>query len=67
MQKIILILLAAFCFLHIIRDYMQIRYGYSHSWFTNIGHIWHAPQYERQGMVVFFLAGCLFLYLALHR
>jgi len=43
---------------------MQIKYGYSKNWFVSFGHIWHAPQYEKQGMVVFFLLGALFLFLA---
>jgi hypothetical protein len=65
MKQIILIAISAFCFLHILRDYMQVKYGYSHSWFTSVGHVWHAPQYEKQGMVVFFALGMGFLYLAL--
>jgi hypothetical protein len=64
-MDLLLFILAAFCFLHVYRDYLQIKNGYK-TWFTRIGHIWHAPQYEKQGMAVFFLAGCLFTYLAFH-
>jgi hypothetical protein len=64
-MKIILLVISAFCFLHIYRDYLQIKYGYK-TWFTKFGHVWDRPQYEKQGMVVFFFAGSLFLYLAFH-
>lgn len=64
MRQAILLLLALFCFVHIYRDYKQIKYGYK-TWFTRFGHIWHAPQHEVKGMIVFFLLGCLFLYLGM--
>ena len=62
-MKIIFVIIAAFCFLHIYRDYLQIKHGYN-TWFTKFGHIWHAPQHEKKGMVVFFLLGGLFLFIA---
>ena len=65
MYKIIFIVLGLFCFLHIYRDYLQIKHGYK-TWFTKFGHIWHAPQHEKKGMVVFFTLGVIFFYLAFH-
>lgn len=63
-QKIIFIILGLFFFLHIARDYLQIKYGYSKDWFVSFGHVWHAPQYEKQGMVVCLVLGCFFIFLA---
>ena len=64
-MKIIFLVISLFCFVHIYRDYLQIKHGYK-TWFTGFAHFWHAPKYERHGMVVFFLVGSLFFYLALH-
>ena len=64
MHHLIYGLLAAFSFLHIYRDYQQIKYGYNHSWFTRVGHVWNAPKYEKPGMVVFAGLGIIFLVLA---
>lgn len=61
MPKVILIGISLFCLAHIIRDFLQIKYGYKFSWFTRFGHVWHAPKYEIHGIVVFFLAGSLSL------
>ena len=62
--KNIFVGLGLFFFLHIVRDIMQIRYGYNHSWFTRFGHVWHAPQYEKQGIMVCLILGLMFFYLA---
>lgn len=62
-MKVIYFLLAAFCFVHIYRDYLQIK-GVK-NWFTQIGHFWNAPKYEKHGMVVFLILGLSFLYLGL--
>jgi hypothetical protein len=64
-MKIIFIILAVFCFLHIYRDYLQLKHGYN-TWFTRFGHVLHAPQYEKKGMVVFLSAGLIFFYLAFY-
>lgn len=61
---IALFAIALFCLIHIIRDVCQIKYGYT-NWFTKFGHVWHAPQYEKHGVVVFALIGTLFVYLGL--
>lgn len=66
MLRVALIGLALFCYLHILRDYLQIKYGYEHSWLTRLGHVWEAPKYERHGMVVFFIVGTTCLYWAAH-
>lgn len=63
MLQVVYILIAAFCFLHIYRDYLQIKNGYN-TWFTKFGHVWHRPQYEKHGIVVFLALGCLFIFLA---
>ncbi|HZP55650.1 MAG TPA: hypothetical protein VFB03_02685 [Candidatus Saccharimonadales bacterium] len=65
LMKIIFTLISIFCFVHIYRDYLQIKNGYK-TWFTGFAHILHAPKYEKHGMVVFFLLGILFLYLTIH-
>ena len=59
----LLYLAAAFCFAHIVRDYLQIK-GVK-NWFTEFGHVWHAPQYEKHGMVVFAILGALSLWAAI--
>lgn len=57
-------ILTAYCLIHIYRDYLQIKYGYN-TWFTRVGHVWHAPQYEKHGMVVFAILAAVFGVLAL--
>ncbi|MEX2008379.1 MAG: hypothetical protein WD850_02750 [Candidatus Spechtbacterales bacterium] len=61
MLKLLLFVLAAFCFVHIYRDYLQLK-GVK-NWFTQVGHVWDAPQYEKHGMVVVALLGSLLLLL----
>ncbi len=66
--KIVFIILALFCFQHLIRDRLQDK-GVK-DWYTTIGHSWmkFIPNTKRNnhlGMAVFFLAGCLFAYLAI--
>jgi hypothetical protein len=63
MKRLVFIFIALFCLLHMARDYYQLKDGYNYAWFTSFGHFWRAPQYEKQGMVVFFIAGLLCLYL----
>jgi len=70
LQKIILIILGLFCLQHILRDYLQDR-GIK-DWYTTEGHSWmkFIPDTQRNnhiGMVVFFVLGCTFLYLAFHK
>jgi hypothetical protein len=70
MQKIIFIVLAIFCFQHLLRDYLQDK-GVK-NWYTTEGHNWmrFIPDTTRNnhiGMVIFFLLGCFFLYLAFHK
>jgi uncharacterized membrane protein len=55
--------LAAFFFLHIYRDYLQIK-GVKNV-FTEFGHVWDAPQYEKHGMVVAAVLGIIFAVLAI--
>ena len=62
-MKHVYLFLAILSFLHVARDYLQIK-GVK-NWFTQIGHFWDAPQYEIHGMVVFSILGVLFLYLFL--
>ena len=64
MQKTLLITLASLSYLHIIRDYMQLKYGYNYNLFTSFGHVWDAPQYETIGMFIFFTVGTVALYFA---
>ena len=69
-EKIIFIILAIFCYQHLIRDYLQDR-GVK-DWYTTEGHSWlkFIPDTRRNnhiGMVVFFILGGMFLYLAFHR
>lgn len=54
---------AAFCFGHTYRDYLQIK-GVK-NWFTEVGHVWDAPQYEKHGMVVTTVLGIVFGYVAI--
>lgn len=61
MYKLLFGVLAVFCFLHAIRDYLQIK-GVK-NWFTEIGHIWVMPKYEVHSLIVFLLFGILFAYL----
>lgn len=63
MHRIIFAALAVFCFLHIYRDYLQIKGVWN--WFTKTGHVWDAPQYEKHGMVVAAVLGIIFSYLAI--
>jgi len=65
--KIILIILGLFCLQHLLRDYLQDK-GVK-NWYTTEGHSWmkfipDTPRNNHIGMVVFFMLGCLFLYLA---
>lgn len=65
MRKVILIVLAIFCYQHLIRDYLQDR-GVK-DWYTTFLHPKFIPDTLRNnhiGMVIFFLLGSLFLYLA---
>jgi hypothetical protein len=65
MRKVIFIILAIFCYQHLIRDYLQDR-GVK-DWYTTFAHpkfIPDTPLNNHIGMVVFFLLGSLFLYLA---
>ena len=67
MHKIILILLALFCYQHLIRDYLQDK-GIK-NWYTTFGHltfIKDTPLNNHIGMAALVVAGTLFLYLALH-
>jgi hypothetical protein len=69
-QKIIFIILAVFCFQHLIRDHLQDE-GVK-DWYTTVGHSWFRfiPDTARNnhiGMVILFLLGCLFLYLEFHK
>jgi len=69
MLKAIFIILAVFCYQHLIRDYLQDR-GVK-NWYTTFGHsefefIPDTSLDNHIGMIIFFLLGCLFLYLALH-
>lgn len=64
MRKIIFIILAIFCFQHLIRDYLQGK-GVK-NWYTTFGHptwILDSSLNNHIGMVIFFALGCLFLYL----
>ena len=58
-----LIGLSIFCFLHILRDFLQLL-GIHH-WFTEVAHVWHAPQYEIHGIIFFLIVGLTSLYFAL--
>ncbi len=62
-MKILLILLAAFCIVHIIRDHLQIK-GVKNK-FTEFGHFWDAPKYEKHGMVILGAIGLICLYFAI--
>jgi uncharacterized membrane protein YbaN (DUF454 family) len=64
MQTTLFISSAAFCYLHSYRDWLHSKKIFN-SWFTRFGHIWDAPQYEKHGMVAYFLLGNLFVYLAI--
>lgn len=55
--------LAVFCFLHVYRDYLQMKGAWN--WFTKFGHVWDAPQYEKHGMVVAAVLGGIFVALAI--
>lgn len=66
MHRIIFIILALFCFQHLVRDYLQDR-GII-NWYTTFAHprfIPDTPLNNHIGVVVFFLLGSLFLYMAL--
>lgn len=65
--KIIFIIIGLFCLQHIFRDYLQDK-GIK-NWYTTAGHSWmkfipDTPRNNHIGMAVFFVLGCLFLYLA---
>ncbi len=66
-KKAAYIILALFCFDHLIRDHLQDR-GVK-NWYTTFGHSWFkfipdTPRNNHIGMVIFFLAGCAFIELA---
>lgn len=63
-MKVALWILAVFFILHAVRDVLQIKYGYK-NWFLRVGHVWHAPQYEKHGIVVSVILGILCFWLAL--
>ncbi|OGM11291.1 hypothetical protein A2V80_00310 [Candidatus Woesebacteria bacterium RBG_16_39_8b] len=54
--------IAGFCFLHIVRDYLQLR-GVK-NWFTEVGHFWNAPKYNVYGMAILSILGLVCLYFA---
>ena len=56
-------LLAILCFLHAFRDYLQIK-GVK-NWFTEFGHVWNKPEWEKYSIVFFLLLGVFFLFLSL--
>jgi hypothetical protein len=60
--KLLFFALSAFFFIHALRDYLQIK-GVK-NWFTEVGHFWNAPQYEKYSMGVCIILGVLFFYLA---
>jgi len=67
MLKVIYIILNLFCFDHLMRDHLQDK-GIK-NWYTTYGHSWFSfipdtPRNNHIGMVIFFLLGILFLYLA---
>ena len=59
-MKLMLLAVSIFSFLHIIRDWLQIK-GVK-NWFTGVGHVWDAPKYEVHGMIIFALIGAISLY-----
>lgn len=63
-MKLILLTGAVFCLLHAFRDYLQIK-GVK-NWFTQVGHVWDAPQYEKHSIVVFTILGGILLYFLLN-
>lgn len=54
-----LLVLTVFFFQHSLRDYLQMH----NIWniFTEFGHEWQAPQYEKYSLAISFLLGCVFL------
>jgi hypothetical protein len=62
-MKYFLIFVAVFCLVYIVRDYLQIK-GVQNK-FTQFGHIWDAPKYEKPGMVIFAIIGIICLYFAI--
>jgi hypothetical protein len=59
-MKILLIIVAIFCLVHIIRDYLQIK-GVK-NWFTQVGHFWDSPKHEIHGIIVAGIIGLVCLY-----
>lgn len=68
MHKIVYVVLAIFCFQHLIRDRLQDD-GVK-NWYTTFMHPKFIPDTKLNnhiGMVIFFLLGCLFIYLAVRK
>jgi putative Mn2+ efflux pump MntP len=68
MRKVIFIVLAIGCFQHLIRDYLQDR-GVK-NWYTTFAHpkfISDTSLNNHIGMIIFFILGIGFLYLALRK
>jgi len=64
LMRVAFICISVFCFVHILRDVLQIKYGYKH-WFLRVGHVWHSPEHEIHGIIVCAILGGIFLYLGL--
>jgi uncharacterized membrane protein len=63
-MKILLIIVALFCFIHIIRDYLQIK-GVK-NWFTQVGHFWDAPKLEAPIAITLGIIGLICVYFIFH-
>lgn len=64
-KKAVYFILSVFCFLHAMRDLLQIM-GIV-NWFTGFLHIWNKTEWEMYSMVIFLLFGILFLALFLKK
>ena len=63
MVRLFFLAIAIFCFVHIARDILQLR-GIK-NWFTQLGHFFDAPKYEKHGMIILGIIGFVCLWLAL--
>ena len=61
-MKLLLVILSIFCFLHIVRDVLQIK-GIK-NWFTEFGHVWNKPEWEKYSIAFFLILGVIFFILA---
>ena len=62
-MKVLFLIISLLCFLHAFRDMLQIK-G-TKNWFTEFGHVWDKPEWEKYSVVFFLILGVALLLLAM--